>query len=112
VEVRTTTISAFCDAHAIGRVDVLKLDVQGAERLVLEGAREMLEQGAVGLVFAEVLFAKLYDGGTSFDELWRWLETAGYALYGLFHLTPGDNGLLGYGDAIFVGPELRASLES
>lgn len=64
--------------------------MQGSERLVLEGADGMLRCGAVRLVFTEVPFARLCEGGALFDEPWRLPEAYGYSLY-----------------AIFLDPELR-----
>jgi len=45
------TIDNYCRQHQIGMVDLLKVDVEGAEYQVLLGAREMLKgkkiEGAV-----------------------------------------------------------------
>jgi hypothetical protein len=34
----------------------------------------------------------------------------GYTLYGLYDLTAGQDSILAWGDAIFVGPRIRQSL--
>ena len=47
---RVTTGDAYCAAHGIERVDVLKIDVEGAEHRVIEGFSGMLGRGAVRLV--------------------------------------------------------------
>ncbi len=43
VEVETTTLEAFLDEVGDDRVDVIKMDTQGAEGLIIEGARRLLE---------------------------------------------------------------------
>jgi FkbM family methyltransferase len=36
-------LDAFCSREAIGRVDFVKIDVEGAELQVLQGGREVIE---------------------------------------------------------------------
>lgn len=62
----------------------LKMDTQGYERNVLEGARESLPRIAV--VQMEVEFVPLYAGETLFPEMHAWMEARGYRLW---HLEPG-----------------------
>ncbi len=42
LDVAMTTVDAYLEANGAGRLDVLKADVEGAESLVLEGARDLL----------------------------------------------------------------------
>jgi FkbM family methyltransferase len=107
VEVPTTTLDAFCTANGIESLPVLKMDIQGGELLALRGAEGLLRRSAIDLVYTEVLFAEQYDGQADFVELVAHLRERGYSLYALYHLTRGVNGLLGWGDAIFVSPRLR-----
>ena len=57
---------------------LLKIDAQGAEREVLEGAAGVLAQ--VDLVLLEVPFEQLYEGQPLFDELHDTLHEFGYRL--------------------------------
>ncbi|MDD3679277.1 MAG: FkbM family methyltransferase [Candidatus Shapirobacteria bacterium] len=43
IRVHTTTIDKYLQEHGISKVDVIKIDVQGAEPLVLAGARKLLK---------------------------------------------------------------------
>jgi FkbM family methyltransferase len=49
--VRCTALDQFAAEHGIDRVDVLKVDVQGAESAVFRGARRVLQ--TVGMLFVE-----------------------------------------------------------
>lgn len=44
IEVPTITIDDFCKQHSIDGIQVLKMDIQGAELMALEGATEQLSR--------------------------------------------------------------------
>jgi FkbM family methyltransferase len=52
--VRMTSLDDFCETHGVGRVDLVKMDVEGNERAVLDGARRLLAEGRLGTVFVEL----------------------------------------------------------
>ena len=109
-EVATTTLDTFCAANGVSKVDVLALDVQGAERTVLEGGRRMLAEARIGLVYAEVILAPTYRGQPGFEGVLAALQPHGYALYGLFDEVWGGDRLL-QADALFASPSVLAELE-
>ena len=43
VDVSCWRLDDFCEAHEVGRIDLIYMDIQGAERLMIEGAREILK---------------------------------------------------------------------
>ena len=47
VQVMSTTIDSFCDQYKIEAIDILKLDIQGAELAALRGAANMLSRRAI-----------------------------------------------------------------
>ncbi len=59
-QVRSSTIDTFCQERGITHIDLLKIDVEGAEHQVLLGARHMLEQKQISCCVFEF-------GGTTFD---------------------------------------------
>lgn len=42
--VKTTTLAAVCRQQNIDRIDVMKMDVEGAQQLVMEGGMELIER--------------------------------------------------------------------
>lgn len=49
-QITLKTIDRFCDTNGVSYIDFLKLDVEGSEFRVLEGAKEMLHRNAIGAV--------------------------------------------------------------
>jgi FkbM family methyltransferase len=47
VEVEAVTLDSFCEQDSIGRIDYLKLDVEGSELEALIGASGLLENTVV-----------------------------------------------------------------
>lgn len=69
----------------IGPVDVIKLDVQGAELEVLRGARKALE--GIRCVDLEVTFEPMYEGQATFGDVDAYLRGAGFRLWRLSQLV-------------------------
>jgi FkbM family methyltransferase len=102
VEVQTDTIDHFCWERGISTIDILKVDVEGAEERVFKGAREMFSRGAVKSVFVEVYFRPVYDRMPLFWELDTQLKRYGFGLCGLYSLSSSRDGFLSFGNALYL----------
>jgi FkbM family methyltransferase len=80
-------------------VDLLKLDVQGAELMVLGGAANALAN--TRMVCAEVSFRPLYLGSCTFAEVYASLRNHGFRLLSLEEGFKGTDGELLQADALF-----------
>jgi FkbM family methyltransferase len=90
-------------AIADHRIDIMKVDVQGAEAEVLEGGREVLRRTAC--VVIETPFSPQYEGGSTFTDVQPLLEQAGLTFHRFTHLHYSEQGALLWTDAVFVRPE-------
>jgi FkbM family methyltransferase len=79
---------------SMGEIDLLTLDVQGAELLVLRGASMALQD--VRYVCSEVSTGGLYDGDVRFYDLQAYLECYGFSLVNM------SINKYGWGDAFFA----------
>lgn len=70
-------------------IHFLKLDIEGAEYEVLNGARKVLESSVLG-VRSEVLFAPIYVGAPMFGELNALMTGAGFELLNLDYTGAGN----------------------
>jgi len=84
--VRSTTIDIFCRERDIAHIDVLKIDVEGAEYQVLLGARRMLEEKRIGCCVFE-FGQTTFDMGNTPEMIEQYLAQAGYWIR---NLVPGD----------------------
>ena len=76
IPVETTRLD---DLAEVGRVDYLKIDVQGAETAIIVNGREKLAEAV--LIQTEVRFLPLYDGEPGFGALHSLLESMGFYLH-------------------------------
>jgi FkbM family methyltransferase len=108
VPVRATTLDRLAAAESIERIALLKLDTQGAELPIIEGAAGLLGRGAIDVIYTEFFVVPHYEGAALLHELWGALAAHDYVLYDLFKGPYGRNGQLRFGDALFVSPRVRA----
>ncbi|TRW17197.1 FkbM family methyltransferase [Glacieibacterium frigidum] len=85
--VPATTIDDYCAANAIRSIDLLKIDVEGAELQVLRGARAMLAESRIACVIFEFGQAT-FDMGNTPAALAAFLTDCGYKLENLIANEP------------------------
>lgn len=111
IAVRTMTVDDFARQEKISQIDILKLDVQGAEMLALQGASALLDRRAISVVYCEVNFAQMYQNQGDFAEIIQFMREREYVLYGLYNLFYKGDLPLAWADAMFLSPALRERLE-
>lgn len=100
VSVDVVSVDSYCAEHRIGKVDILKLDLQGYDYRALLGARLALQDVAV--VLTEVWFTEIYAGAEQFPDVLSLMQECGLRLHTLCGLHYGEHDELLWGDAIFV----------
>jgi FkbM family methyltransferase len=100
ITVRTAPLDELCKEF-VGPIDLLKIDVQGAEGQVIAGATETLRK--VRMIWMEVSFKPLYEGSETIEGMIRLCNKEGFVLA---HLEEGwhslVNGELLQADALFL----------
>jgi FkbM family methyltransferase len=99
ISVMTLTLPELMNRQQLGKIDLLKLDLQGAERLVLSGGAEVLDR--VCVIYTEVFFERLYAGAWLFWELNEFLSGRGFKLCGLSNIVHAADGDLVQANATF-----------
>ncbi|MFA6554503.1 MAG: FkbM family methyltransferase [Candidatus Paceibacterota bacterium] len=106
IQIITNTLDNFCDKNNLNHINILKIDVQGGEMLVLEGAKEMLSKKAIDLIYSEVEFVAIYKNQPLFKDIEKFLAQYDYHFYKNFNLYYDKDNVLISGDAIFIRTEL------
>jgi FkbM family methyltransferase len=99
LSVVTLTLPELMNRQQLEKIDLLKLDLQGAERLVLSGGAEVLDR--VNVIYTEVFFERLYAGAWLFWELNEFLSGRGFKLCGLSNIVHAADGDLVQANATF-----------
>jgi hypothetical protein len=63
----------FCQDRDLHSIDIMKLDVQGAEFFVLSGATKMLSSQSISMVYMELILASTYQGQKNYMNTWIYL---------------------------------------
>jgi len=104
ISARFETLDWFLSEAGIETVDILKIDVQGAEMLVLEGGKRALSRGVARSVKLEICFLSLYQSQATLDQVYKWLSGYGYLFTGLYDQFYEEHGRLCWCDALFIHP--------
>ena len=104
VEVPAFTLDELFQRENIQSVDLMKVDIQGAEKLMLMGANEALKK--IKTIYIEVLFEPLYEGCAEFGELDQLLQKGGFKLRSFHETRPGSDGALAYANALYLQTRL------
>jgi FkbM family methyltransferase len=84
-EVPARRLDPLLDDLGIGAVDLLKMDIEGAEVLALRGMRDGLASGRYRRIMLELHPAQLHEHGTTSLEVTRHLLDLGYRAQVLDH---------------------------
>lgn len=91
--VPVTPLDDLVAAHAMPRPHVLKIDVEGAELHVLQGASDTLQH--TELVLLEVSFFRFVPGGAQLADVIAWMQAHGWSAYDVYQgdIRPLDGAL-------------------
>lgn len=78
--VRVTSLESYCAARGITHINLLKIDVEGFELNVLNGARAMFEQGKIDIVTFEFGGCNI-DTRTFFQDFWYFFKEQKMQIY-------------------------------
>jgi FkbM family methyltransferase len=96
------TIDSMMSELQIERVDVLKLDLQGAEYLAMNGARSACGEKRIDYVFTEIIVQPTYKDQLRLDQFWKLFYELGFQLFDIYYPSYSANGRIRQFDALFV----------
>lgn len=108
--VPVTTVDAYCASSGIARINYLKVDTEGGDLAVIEGADRMIGLGAIDLIEVEVGLNPCNSWHVPLAEMQGHLERRGCYLFG-FYEQASERGFSGASylrraNALFVSTAL------
>ena len=79
ITVPTTTLNKFSEEHNVNYVDLMWMDIQGAELMALKGANDFIKN--IALIHLETEFFPIYKNQPLFPEIKKFLNEKGFRLY-------------------------------
>lgn len=79
LNVKCEKLDTYCELNNISEIGFIKIDVEGAEKIIFEGAEKMLKNRKILCGIFEV-GQTLYDANTSAEEIEKILEGYGYKI--------------------------------
>ena len=104
IAVETTTLKDFMSEEGIASIDLLWMDIQGAELLALKGLGDCLSE--VGLIHMEVEFLPIYQGQPLFVDVHDYLRGHGFTLLGFTSYSRYS------GDAVYASPRRAGIIDA
>lgn len=83
VEVNTVTLDHYCRQNGIAKIDFLKVDVEGFEYYVFEGASGLLKDKKIGAIMFEISEVPLSAVDKSAKDIAELLNSYEYSIYDL-----------------------------
>jgi FkbM family methyltransferase len=100
IEVAEKTLDLFCKENGINEIGFVKIDTEGAEWKILQGARDLIENRKIRAIQFE--YGGCYiDAKTTLKDVAQFLTTHGYLIFrivpkGLVHIAKWESSLENY----------------
>ena len=83
MKINIVTIDNYCLKNNIKKIDILKIDTQGYEDKILEGAQKVLSSGIVSIIELEIMFDNVYQKYLTFSKIEKFLIHNNFRLGGI-----------------------------
>lgn len=75
ISVKQVTLDEYCKKQGIRSLDLIKMDIQGAELDLLQGGDETIR------LYRPAIFLEAGEGWSSLEDLYAWLNSRNYDVY-------------------------------
>ena len=103
IRIKVERIDKFCLKKDIPQIDLLKIDVEGYELSVLQGAESLLQQNSIKAILLECDFNKEDTQHSYFFDIYEYLVPQNFSFHGLFDVVRYSSKYgIGFCNALFV----------
>lgn len=93
VKTKIITLDKYCSLNKIENIDILKVDTQGYEANVLQGAKKILKRNLISALEIEIILDNVYEIYNSFTDIEKNLVKNNYRLVALDKGGDGNSNL-------------------
>ena len=104
-KVEVVTIDGWVARNGNLPIQLIKLDIQAGELKALRGATRVLKTSTL-LVYTEIWFNLAYENGVLYSHIDLFFREHGFVLYDIFKPKYSPNGMIMWGNAIFVNDKV------
>ena len=101
IEVEAITLDTWMDAVGLNGVDIVWMDLQGAELKALQGLGRKIEN--IKLIYTGVAFVEIYKNQPLFDTVDKYLSSHNFYLYRQMHMAEH-----GWGNLLYVNKKFKS----
>jgi FkbM family methyltransferase len=95
-------LDTFCAQNGMDTVSVLKINAEGFDFKVLEGAAGMLKKKKILSIYVEVSFGAEADESGRCGDYLNHMEAQGYHFVGLYQVARAKEGYIKWGNLLFT----------
>lgn len=99
--VKVVSLDSFTKEQDITFIHLLKSDTQGFDFEVFKGAKRLMDEKKIGLIYFEFIFSKMYANLPAFDHVFRYLSDEGFLLVSFYDFHYQKE-LASWTDALFI----------
>tara|TARA_Y100000590_G_C15652790_1_gene989421 strand:- start:27 stop:788 length:762 start_codon:yes stop_codon:yes gene_type:complete len=86
-KIRCITLDQYCLKNNITGIDILHMDVNGAEKLILSGSKKLLESMKIESIEIDFILNSYYSNAPKFYEIVEFLNSFNYSLKNIGSIT-------------------------
>lgn len=110
--VNVCTLDTFIKNNNIEKIDILKLDTQGTEYTIIEGAINSILENKIKIVYTEIITMPTYIGQKHLDEVIKLFRENNFRLYDIYNQSYTNEKKLRQVDAIFIHDSFNVNFKS
>lgn len=84
------TLDNYCNQKDTKQIDFLKIDTEGYELNVLQGAENLLAEKKISFIYCEVGFNETNQRNTNLEKVTNYLAKRDYFFYALYQIDSHD----------------------
>jgi FkbM family methyltransferase len=84
IDVDIETIDGICEKYGVGEIDILKIDTEGYDLKVVEGALDMLTEQKISIIYTEAGVSAHNDRHVPLWKLSNYLLSLNYHIFGIY----------------------------